>query len=147
MIKIMKIIWLPVIIILIFIAIPFIKSDKEIEKHYEGPEALQWLKNNENPYAFASNRFESTEGAIKFVEKLYIEGSEWVKISQECIRDDEQTIKEEGGPAADGLVVKLPKDKTKRKAVFDICAQEMIREGFEISEKDIQNNMIFLWWD
>ena len=108
---------------------------------------MQWLKSNKNPYAFASNRFESTEGAIKFVEELYAEGATWVKISQECIREDEQTIKEEGGPAADGLIVKLPKDKIKRKAIFDICTREMINEGFEISERDVKNGMIFLWWD
>jgi hypothetical protein len=111
--KIMQLLWLPVIIIAVIIAMPFFRSHKEMEKHYAGPEALQWLKNNKNPYAFASNHFGHTQSAIVFVEKLYSAGTQTVMISNECIFNEPDRIKEEGGPYADGMVVKLPKDKAK----------------------------------
>lgn len=42
--KTMHNLWLPIVIIIVLIAIPFIKSEKSIKKYYEGPEALKWLK-------------------------------------------------------------------------------------------------------
>ena len=141
--KILKTIWIPVVLILIIIAIPFIRSNKAMKEYYEGPEALEWLKKNKNPYPFASNHFASPQAAIDFVEKLYSEGAEIVKIPEKCI----QTEGEEGGPYADSLIVKLPIDKDKRKNILNLCNNELDPEFQGNLEKDIRDNMIFLWWD
>ncbi|MCK4905095.1 hypothetical protein KAS42_02460 [bacterium] len=115
-----------------------------MDKIYNGPEALEWFKKNDNPSALASNHFGPTEKAVAFVEKLYEAGVQEVRISQECIRDDEETIKEEGGPYADGIIVVLPFDANKKQAVVDMCAKE---SDSTYSKPEIKNNMIFLWWD
>jgi hypothetical protein len=143
--KFMHLLWLPIIIIAIIIAMPFFKSNEEIKKHYAGPEALQWLKNNKNPYAFASNHFQPTQAAIIFVEKLYSAGAEAVIISNECIYSEPDRIKGEGGPYADGMVVKLPKDKTKRNKILNLCNDEVDPEFKGEVDKNIKNDMIFLW--
>lgn len=135
------------IILLVFLVLSFMKSGEQTQQYYEGPEALQWLKDNKNPSALASNRFGPTVKAIAFVEKLYEAGAQVVQISEGCIRDDPQTIELEGGPYADGLVVALPTQTAKRKAVLNICTRESMREGFGDAKNQVRNNRIFLWWD
>jgi hypothetical protein len=120
----------------VFLALSLYEKPRTNEQYYEGPEALQWLKDNKNPSALASNRFGPTVKAIAFVE-----------ISEGCIKDDRQTIELEGGPYADGLVVALPTQKAKRKAVLNICTRESMREGFGDAKNQVRNNMMFLWWD
>lgn len=70
-------------------------------------------------------------------------------ISNECIYAEPERIKAEGGPYADGMVVKLPKDTEKRKNILDLCNSELDPEfkGKSNLEKDVKGNMIFLWWD
>lgn len=70
-----------------------------------------------------------------------------VKIPQKVVRNDSYILREKGGPYADALVVKLPKDPERRKAVFEVCAKEIRNEGFNYPEREIRNEIIFLWWD
>ncbi len=51
-----------------------------MDRHFAEPEALNWLSSNKNPSALASNRFNSTEDALRFVQKLYTLGA--VKITE-----------------------------------------------------------------
>jgi hypothetical protein len=120
-----------------------------VELH-PGPEALEWLRQNKNTSALASNRFGPTEEAIKFVEELYALGAEKVIIAQHCIQDDEQTIQEEGGPYADGLTVFLPKDLSARRALLERCYQEAESEGFgdeNFNPASYKEDFTFMWWD
>ncbi len=143
----MSVIWIPILIIAVIIAIPFIKSQKEMKKYYEGPEALEWLKNNKNPFALASNNFASTADAIDFVEELYDAGAELVIISQKNIRDDDTIIKEEGGPYSDAMVVKLSADMLKRKKILNVCAERADPDYGTNLDNEVKDNMLFLWWD
>ena len=111
-----------------------------------GPEALSWLKQNKNESALASNRFEETENAIRFVQELYSAGAARVIVPENCIRSDEQTLQWERGPYADALFVTLPADEPQRKAVLAICAREIEREGFD-PDQNLQGDLIYLWWD
>jgi hypothetical protein len=116
----------------------------------EGPEALEWLRQNKNFSALASNRFGPTEEAIKFVEEIYALGAEKIIIAQHCIRDDEETIKGEDGPYADGLTLFLPRDLPARKALLERCYQEALYEGFEdkrFNSDSYNEDFVFLWWD
>jgi hypothetical protein len=106
---------------------------QEIERSwqdYEGPEALEWLHTapNGDDNAFASNRFQGTGKAIRFVESLFAAGAVGVIINQENIVD------EGGGDLyADALVVLLPQAPEARSRVMKICKQESHREKGEIS--------------
>jgi hypothetical protein len=113
---------------------------------YEGPEALQWLRTapNGDDNAFASNRFQGTENAIRFVESLYAAGAVRVIVNQDNIVD------EGGGDFyADALVVLLPEDPAARARVVKICKQESDREEGEVSDDaDWETgDCVFLWWD
>lgn len=109
-------------------------------------EALQWLNNNANPYAFAGNRFDETKDAIAFVEKLYKAGAEEVRVSG--IYDEPERIKEEGGAYADTLIVKLPKDKNQRTEIFKIYNDELKNEfGEEENYEDQGERTLVFWWD
>ncbi len=115
-------------------------------KDYEGPEALEWLRTapNGDDNAFASNRFQGTDNAIRFVESLYAAGAERVIINQDNIVD------EGGGDFyADALVVLFPRDPAARARVVKICKQEADREdGEESSAADWEEgDCAFLWWD
>ena len=61
----------------------------------------------------------------EYFEKIYSEGAESVTISSECIHAEPERIKEEGGPYADGIVVKLPEDTAKRKNILNLCNDEL----------------------
>jgi len=111
-----------------------------------GPEALEWLRENKNESALASNRFGETRHAVKFVEQLYASGARLVIVPDESINTDGDTIRGEGGPYADALVVNLPEDEDRRKAVIAICQRELKREGFKL-EDGMSSEQIYLWWD
>jgi len=117
-----------------------------VEHLNRGPEALEWLRSNANESGLASNRFGPTAEAIKFVEKLYAAGAVHVRVFQDAIRDDPETIRLEGGSYADSLVVTLPENPAKRQAVSAICEKEIVEEGFDPSES-IGDKTVFLWWD
>jgi hypothetical protein len=111
-----------------------------------GPEALGWLRENRNESALASNRFGETDRAVRFVEELYASGARLVIVPDEAINSDDDTMRFEGGPYADALLVNLPEDEVKRKAVIAICQRELKREGFKL-EEGMSNDQIYLWWD
>jgi hypothetical protein len=115
-------------------------------KDYTGPEALEWLRTapNGDDNAFASNRFQGTENAIRFVECLYAAGAPRIIVEGESIRD------EGGGDMyADALVVQLPEDPAARSRVVRICKPEYDREEGVISsdEEWESGDCVFLWWD
>lgn len=106
--------------------------------------AIAWLEANKNPYALASNRFGSTANAREFVNKLHRLGAVQVYIADP--NDDELTVKQEGGPYADSLIVSLPTEQTARAALFTVFAAEARREGFS-AERDVGQDLFLLWWD
>jgi hypothetical protein len=111
-----------------------------------GPEALDWLRENKNESALASNRFGETRNAVRFVEALYSAGARLVIVPSETINSDDDFVSGEGGPYADALFVTLPEDEDKRRAVIAICQKELKREGFKL-EEGMSNEQIYLWWD
>lgn len=107
-------------------------------------EARAWLESNPNPYAFAGNRFASTEEALAFVNMLYEAGASEVYVTG--IHDEEWRIDAEGGPYADTLIIHLPLDMESRKILFEISNEEAVSEGF-LPEKDTGQEELLLWWD
>jgi hypothetical protein len=107
-------------------------------------EAREWLKNNNNPSPLASNRFMDKEEALEFVERLYKAGSE--KVSIVHVKDEPDRIAEEGGPYSDYLVVTLPEESKKRRALFKIHSTEAKNEGFDTGP-DTGEKELFFWWD
>jgi hypothetical protein len=111
---------------------------------YSGPEALEWLRQNPNESALASNRFGDTAEAIRFVESLYAAGAKRV------IVNDENIVDEGGGDLyADALVVYMPTDPAAHDRVVVICRREIDREEGTTSELSDWGEMeeVFLWWD
>lgn len=108
--------------------------------YFSGPEALAWLRGNENESALASNRFLETGNAIRFVNELYSAGATEVIVPDDAIVPDGEL------KYADALVVKLPDDGTQRRRVLDVCAPEMARQG--ASPEEVGNEtQVYLWWD
>jgi hypothetical protein len=120
--------------------------DEETMYESLGPrhEAREWLAGNENPYAFASNRFGGTAAAAAFIDTLYALGADTVYVAN--VLDEEARIAEEGGPYADALLVLLPAGAEARGALFLVGAREARHEGFE-PELDRGQRYLFLWWD
>jgi hypothetical protein len=117
------------------------------EADFDGPEALTWLKDNRNESALASNRFGPTENAVRFVQSLYSAGALRVVVPRANITDDEDTLKWEQGPYADAVVVELPKNAERREKVWQICAREIRREGFDPTDGADDEDKVYLWWD
>lgn len=116
----------------------------------EGPEALEWLRQNHNPSALASNRFGTTRNAIGFVEELYRLGALKVLIPKSAILDEAQRIADEGGPYADSLTIFLPDEARTRGQLLEVAYQEARDEFGEDCLPPDQNDSqssIFLWWD
>ncbi|HEV3021940.1 MAG TPA: hypothetical protein VGX76_05715 [Pirellulales bacterium] len=105
-----------------------------------GPEALTWLRESKDESALASNRFPTTQDAIRFVRQLYDKGALRVIVPDETIRDDGVEI------YADALVVTLPSEQPKRDAVWKMCAQEIKRQGEKAGDRAAESH-VFLWWD
>ncbi len=125
----------------------FISESTSSAEDFDGPEALNWLKNNRNESALASNRFGPTENAVRFVQGLYNAGALRVVIPRANITDDEDTQKWESGPYADAVVVELPQNSGRREKVWEICAREIRREGFDPADGADDEGKVFLWWD
>ncbi|WP_088010849.1 hypothetical protein [Gottfriedia acidiceleris] len=101
-------------------------------------EALEWLRRNNNPSAFATNRFGETINAISFVEKLYELGA--VKVNVVGILDEKERFKNEGGPYAQSLIVELPEDNVKRNKIMKFYKKEMIEQGVGVGEGILEWN-------
>jgi hypothetical protein len=109
------------------------------EWDYDGPEARDWLRRNENESALATNHFGSTEAARKFVDELYALGADRVIVPETCIREEDDM-----GPYADALVVFPPSDRSKREAVQARCMGELDQPA----SCDVNDTTpVFLWWD
>jgi hypothetical protein len=113
-----------------------------------GPEALEWLRNNRSAFAFAGNRFDSTQAAIAFVEEAYAAGARRVFIPDDAIRADPIEVGESGGPYADAVVIELP--DTGREALYQLFEREAALEGYDEMKGDqsvIDGRYLYLWWD
>ena len=119
---------------------------------HDSVEAIEWLDNNKNDCAFASNRFHSTGYAKCFIQELYEAGAITVAIPRESILSEPWRIEQYGGPYADTILVKLPKEPEKRHALWQICDAEYRRENKddwpEYDPSYIPSRgHIDLWWD
>lgn len=115
---------------------------------FDGPEALVWLQENRSASAMASNRFDSTAAAISFVEALYQAGAIRVFIPQDSIRDDENELRDNGGPYTDALVIELPPSPSRE--LFRLFEAEAEAEGYDDIEGEksvIDERFLYLWWD
>jgi hypothetical protein len=113
-------------------------------------EAVEWLRENRNPSALATNRFQRSENAIRFVELLYKAGAEAVAIPTKCLFRERWRVKAEGGPYCETLLVRLPKDVGKRRAVWDLCRKELAEQAAENAppaEAPPKQDVVWLWWD
>ncbi|MBR0598494.1 hypothetical protein [Sinanaerobacter chloroacetimidivorans] len=120
-----------------------------MEEELKKFEALEWLKNNKNLSALASNRFGKTVNAIKFVERLYKLGA--VKVSVIGIWDEPERVEEEGGPYASSLLVELPQDIKKREEILKTYNKEIKEHDLNESNgeelKVWDKNILDFWWD
>jgi hypothetical protein len=104
-----------------------------------GGDAAEWLHHNGEAKAARSlGRFKREGDAVKFVQSLYQAGAAKVVVS-------DVYTKKNGDQFADYLLVKLPKDAKRRKAIRSICAQLQKRKlgAFE-PEKDIGETHLYL---
>jgi hypothetical protein len=102
-------------------------------------EAREWLgKHSHNRTARKLGRFKRKIQAAKFVEELYRAGA------SEVIVPDIYRSKA-GDQFADGLLIKLPRDKKKRRAVRAVCArlQKQHLGAFE-PDHDIGESHLFI---
>lgn len=99
-----------------------------------GPEAKEWLENNGQAAALASNRFASTQEALEFVNTLYAAGARLVMIPADSIRDDE-IERAQGGPYADALIIELDPEKDSAE-VLRLYKQEALSEGYDFSAEN-----------
>jgi hypothetical protein len=114
----------------------------------QGPEALGWLRSNKSPFAFAGNRFDSTQAAVAFVEQVYAAGARRVFIPDDAIRADPAELRKHGGPYADAMVIELPEKG--REALYRLFEQEAASEGYDDMKGDqsvIDGRYLYLWWD
>jgi len=100
-----------------------------------------WLKNNKNVDPFAANKFEREEFE-KFVKEM--EEAKITNILVTGILDDEDRIKEEGGPYADTLYITLPTTEMELKKAFMLI---MGQSPDECSFIDETLTTLRLWWD
>ncbi|WP_156939762.1 hypothetical protein [Clostridium lundense] len=124
-----------------------IKDVISLEEDLITYEALEWLINNNNPSALASDRFGETINAIKFVEKLYELGA--VKVSVVGIWDEQERIEKEGGSYASTLLVQLPNDTKKRERILDVYNKEIEESSLNDGEEfeGWNENILAFWWD
>jgi hypothetical protein len=142
-----------VMFIPIFISIKEMKNREEdnyivdYNEYEKSEEALKWLKENNNPCAFAGNRFKETKDAIEFVSKLYSLGAEEIQVTG--IFDEPERIEEEGGAYAETLIIKLPEEVERRKKIFKIYEHELENYDFNSGEEveDVGQDTIVFWWD
>jgi hypothetical protein len=112
-----------------------------------GPEALEWLRNNKSASGFAGNRFDSTNAAIAFVQEVYAAGAKRVFIPDDAIRADAIELPE-CGPYADAMVIELP--DAGREAIYLLFEREAASEGCDDmrgNQSVIDGRYLYLWWD
>jgi hypothetical protein len=117
---------------------------------YTGPEALQWLRDKAAPKGFALNRFADKDEAVRFVEQLYQLGASRVFVPEDSIRDYERLRRAVRGATSDSLVVVLPSDPAKRKALLEFYHTEASSEGLEEDTPEqsiVDGQCLYFWWD
>jgi hypothetical protein len=115
-------------------------TPKNIERLSLGTDASAWLKSCRNPAGFAPQRFGTPKQALRFVEMLKAAGA--VKV----IVPDEAIVVDEDGPYADALVVYLPADPQRRKALREMCNIEIVRSHGDPADQKNADAML-LWWE
>jgi hypothetical protein len=110
--------------------------------HHTSPvEAREWLTGNPNDSAFATNRFQTTERALAFVEALYAKGATEVLV-------DDPGVDASGEPYADTLLVRFPLTGIARWRVQEFCEEE---GPGDVPPGDFVMHVgqyeIMLWWD
>lgn len=117
-----------------------IQENYELPAEYtQGPEALQWLRENESESALASNRFGETRNAVQFVKKLYQAGAARVIVPIPAIQSDEVET------YADAIVVSLPSDPAQRDRVWKLCAEELERAGENPADSAAEDHVLLSW--
>ena len=102
-------------------------------------EARTWLKNGGGKIAHSLGRFKSESDAAKFVEQLYDAGA--AKVIAPDIYDNKA-----GDQFADSVLVHLPQNRVKRKAIRQVCAQLRRRDlGAMQPDEDIGETYLYLY--
>jgi hypothetical protein len=105
-----------------------------MQRRYEAKEYL-----SKEGRVMTPNRFKTGE-ASPFVGRLYAAGALSVIVT------GVDNFKSEDEMCADQMIVKLPKEKEKRAALFEIYNQELEKEGFDPEVDENQAELAF-WWD
>jgi hypothetical protein len=115
----------------------FVASLFEKQNHRE---ARAWLtKNGEEPAVHSLGSFKRERDAARFVQQLYHAGA--AKVIAPDIYGNKA-----GDQFADCLLVRLPKNPAKRKAVRRVCAQLRRRDlGAVQPDKDIGETFLYLY--
>jgi hypothetical protein len=115
----------------------FVESLLERPKHSE---AKAWMHRNGGPKIVHSlGRFKRERDAAKFIEKLYHAGA--AKVIAPDIYNNKA-----GDQFADSLLVRLPRNHAKRKAVRRVCAQLRKRDlGAMKPDEDIGEAYLYLY--
>lgn len=102
-------------------------------------EARQWLNTVKNPELRSLARFRTARAALELVETLYAAGAETVIVAVIYMG-------KRGKQFADRLLVKMPEDSAKRKALRTICRNLCAKRGGALlpDEKDISESHLFL---
>jgi hypothetical protein len=111
------------------------------------PEAEGWLRANWHPSAFATNRFDTTVGALKFVEQLYAAGATEIGVDNIVMLESADWT-----PYADTLIVRLPEDRTRRRDLLALMKDvgrpdENGPDSIEELLTDCGQSEVRLWWD
>ncbi|MEO6064793.1 MAG: hypothetical protein ABIP49_03295, partial [Lysobacterales bacterium] len=107
-------------------------------------EAAAWLRANWSDSAFATNRFHTTAGAAEFVNELYSAGATEVSVDNVMLLPNHNWA-----PYADTLLVRLPENAVKRKALFDLMEHVGQPDEDGVDEVLIESGQqeVRLWWD
>ena len=106
------------------------------------PEALAWLSNNPNPNGFASNHFQSIDGARAMVQQLYQKGATKVRVTR--ILGEDWRIQSEGGPYANTLLVTLPRNTLAADNVRGVLQYDQADKVRPYGKK---KNILLAYWD
>lgn len=110
---------------------------------YNGkPDAAAWLRANWSASAFATNRFSTTTQAGAFVEQLHVAGATGVWIDSVVMLPNHDWT-----PYADALLVELPEEPARRRALFDVM-EHVGRPDQQDDEvlTDCGQTEVRLWW-
>jgi hypothetical protein len=111
--------------------------------HYTfGPDAREWLRANPSPHAFATNRFQTTHEALKFVEDLHAAGATQVRIENIQFLPGDNWL-----PYADTLIVTPPEGDARRVLVEFIEEHGKPDEDAGQTFADRGQSSLRLWWD